>query len=153
MQWPMIFFIAEQDYLNLVIAKWTAINMMQENETVDKNRWYLDSVLYCLCSYFMYGLFIACDVNKRHFLHGMYLLPESLQPSLLDAGRVYSRHRRVWGPTDICVETLCWRPTCTWGPGLRFFFNLPLTTEFMILLYSSATKQFTVILLNCKNTG
>lgn len=42
----MIFFTGQQDYLNLVIVQWTcAINMMQEDETLDKNCWYPIKVL------------------------------------------------------------------------------------------------------------
>lgn len=116
----MTLFTGQQAFLNLVILKWTgAINMMQEDATVDKNLLYLNKVLYCLLSYSKHGLFMACDVNKRHFLHWMHLQQvESLQPAILDRMCVKSRYRNLGLPTDISVETLCWCPT--WGPLLCF---------------------------------
>lgn len=49
MQCPMIFCTGQQAFLNLVMVKWTGtVHVIQEDATVDNNRWYLDKY-YIVC--------------------------------------------------------------------------------------------------------
>lgn len=49
MQCPMIFSTGQQAFLNLVMVKWTGtVHVIQEDATVDNNRWYLDKY-YIVC--------------------------------------------------------------------------------------------------------
>lgn len=98
-------------------------------------------------------LYRAFDVKKRHFLFGMYLVSvESLQPVILNAGRVCSQDIGQSGVTHWykCRNTMLVLNVGPWNVFLNKSWRL--TTEFIILLYLSATKPFTLILLNCKNT-
>lgn len=111
------------------------------------------STKYCLWSDSKYRLFMAFDVNKRHFLFGMYLVSvESLQPVILNAGRVCSQDIGQSGVTHWykCRNTMLVLNVGPWNVFLKKSWRL--TTEFIILLYLSDTKPFTLILLNCKNT-